>query len=343
MTKERFFDLFGQIDPAYVLAVDEILTQAGKKVIPFSRRKALGIALIAAVIAGLLTVTAYAAGFFGIQARLISSPTPTVQSYGLPEEAEKTLSSLRNTYQREYISLSGVTGSNEYSAAAEWLAFRSDYAEQMAAEQMKKGENHYEWRDLERSFAPDEEAKAICRLYQVWDEAMWLKLREIADKYGLALHTSRRMVPGDEIPTLGHGQYEDGSFLATASTSLEGQFTWFNVYLEKHGALPADDLAAACTDEYEEWEYETARGDRVSIAMRYETQEPFWVSYSFLIFYNGPDVTMTVQAQNNYQPQDRRMDDKTYAERLADRIDFETVAAAETPEEALALFRGGNT
>ena len=37
MTKERFFDAFGGIDPVYVLAVDEILSR-GDRPIPFSRK-----------------------------------------------------------------------------------------------------------------------------------------------------------------------------------------------------------------------------------------------------------------------------------------------------------------
>ena len=71
MNKDQFFEAFGQIDPAYVFAVDEILTGSRAKSAAFSRRKLIRAALIAAAIAGLLTVTAYAAGLFGLQERLI--------------------------------------------------------------------------------------------------------------------------------------------------------------------------------------------------------------------------------------------------------------------------------
>ena len=78
MTHDKFFDLFGEIDPAFIIAADLALQRAEeRKVTPFTRRRVLTAALIAAVVAGLLTVTAYAAGLFGLQPRLIRDPAPT--------------------------------------------------------------------------------------------------------------------------------------------------------------------------------------------------------------------------------------------------------------------------
>ena len=111
MNKDQFFDVFGQIDPAYVFAVDEILAGVGTKPAAFSRRKLIRAALIAAVILGLLTVTAYAAGLFGLQERLIRDPAPTRQSAGLTEDTEKTLDQLQSVHHRDHLSLSGVNGS----------------------------------------------------------------------------------------------------------------------------------------------------------------------------------------------------------------------------------------
>lgn len=261
MNKDQFFDAFGQIDPAYVFAVDEILTGSRAKSAAFSRRKLIRAALIAAAIAGLLTVTAYAAGLFGLQERLIRDPAPTGQSAGISAETEKTLDELQSVHHRDYLSLSGVNGSPEYRAAAEWLAYKGSHADQMAAEQLEQGKAYYEWRDLERSFAPDEETKDICRLYQVWDEAMWDKLQEIAGKYGLALHTGRTAFPG--VPR-DYGIYEDGSFSAAIEATARIGFS-YTIYLERPGSLPADDLAAG-TEEYEEWAYSNAWGDELSIA-----------------------------------------------------------------------------
>lgn len=67
MNKFQFFEIFGEIDPAFVAAVDEVLERAERPRPAFSRRKVFGAALLAAVLAALLTVTAYAAGLFELR------------------------------------------------------------------------------------------------------------------------------------------------------------------------------------------------------------------------------------------------------------------------------------
>ena len=326
MNKDQFFDAFGQIDPAYVFAVDEILAGAAVKPAAFSRRRLIRAALIAAVIAGLLTVTAYAAGLFGLQERLIRDPAPTGQSAGISEATEKTLDQLQPVHHRDYLSLSGVNGSPEYRAAAEWLAYKGSHADQMAAEQLEQGKAYYEWRDLERSFAPDEETKEICRLYQVWDEAMWDKLQEIAGKYGLALHTSRTVFPG--VPR-DYGIYEDGSFSAAIEATARIGFS-YTIYLERPGALPADDLAAVGTEEYEEWAYRNAWGDELSMARRADDD---WA----LVFYSGESATITLKIWYGGG------EDHALLESYADRIHFEAIASLSDPEEILTMLRGDKT
>lgn len=187
MTKEQFFDAFGQIDGAYVLAAGDAIygkTETAR----VSYKKLVRTLIIAAVIAALLTLTAYAAGLFGLTGRVINDPGGSA----LPGEAGEAVDRLRAVHHRDYVSLGGVIGSAEYQAAAEWLAFKGEYADKKTAEQTEQGQPYYEWRDLERSFAADEETREICRLYQVWDGTMWAKLQEIAARYGLALHTERR-------------------------------------------------------------------------------------------------------------------------------------------------------
>ena len=325
MNKDQFFEAFGQIDPAYVFAVDEILTGSGAKSAAFSRRKLIRAALIAAAIAGLLTVTAYAAGLFGLQERLIRDPAPTGQSAGISAETEKTLDELQSVHHRDYLSLSGVNGSPEYRAAAEWLAYKGSHADQMAAEQLEQGKAYYEWRDLERSFAPDEETKEICRLYQVWDEAMWDKLQEIAGKYGLALHTGRTAFPG---VSRDYGIYEDGSFSAAIEATARIGFS-YTIYLERPGTLPADDLAAG-TEEYEEWAYSNVWGDELSIA---RCADDDWA----LVFYTGESATITLRVWYGGG------EDHSLLESCADRINFGAVASLSDPEEILTMLRGDKT
>ena len=333
MTKEQFFDAFGQIDGAYVLAAGDALYGKAATV-RVSYKKLVRTLIIAAVIAALLTLTAYAAGWFGLAGRVISDPGGSA----LPGEAGETVAGLRTIHHRDHISLGGVVGSAEYRAAAEWLMFKGDYADKKTAEQTEQGQPYYEWRDLERSFAPDAEAKEICRLYQVWDGTMLAKLQEIAARYGLTLHTERRAIANTGDQSREHGAYEDGSFHISTSAVIEQERYLYEVYLEKSGCLPCDDMATGRAYEYEEWEYTTSRGDNVSIAVRDVSTNGAWAQYELLVFYSGDGAVMTVKASCGFQRGDG--DEKLFAERLADSIAFSAVAGADTPEDAVLILKG---
>lgn len=333
MTKEQFFDAFGQIDGAYVLAAGDALY--GKlETAHVSYKKLVRTLIIAAVIAALLTLTAYAAGWFGLTGRVINDPGGS----SFPGEAGETVDRLRTVHHRDYISLGGVIGSAEYQAAAEWLAFKGGYADKKTAEQTEQEQPYYEWRDLERSFAADNETKEICRLYQVWDETMWAKLQEIAARYGLALHTERRAIANAGDQSREYGAYEDGSFHISASAVIAQERYLYEVYLEKSGCLPCDDMTTGGACEYEEWEYTAGCGDKVSIAVRDVSTNDAWAQYELLVFYSGDGAVMTVRA--SYGCQRGEGDEKLFAESLADSIGFPAVAGADTPEDAVLILRG---
>lgn len=333
MTKEQFFDAFGQIDSAYVLAAGNAL-YGKQETAHVSHKKLVRTLIIAAVIAALLTLTAYAAGWLGLAGRVISDPGGNA----LPGEAGEVVDRLRTVHHRDYVSLGGVIGSAEYQAAAEWLAFKGDYADKKTAEQTEQGQPYYEWRDLERSFAPDEGAREICRLYQVWDGTMWAKLQEIAARYGLELHTERRAITNAGDQSREHGAYEDGSFHISASAMVAQERYLYEVYLEKNGCLPCDDMTAGGPCEYEEWECLTTRGDKVSIAVRDVSTNETLAQYELLVFYSGDGAVMTVRASYGYLCGDG--DEKLFAESLADSIDFYAVAGADTPENAVLILKG---
>lgn len=339
MTKENFFDLFGQIDSSYILAVEDV-HNVNSKTIQFSRKRITRTILIAAIIASLMMLTAYATGLFGLVSRFIKDPGSTVKNNTVPSEAAEVLDSLRAVHHRDYISLSGVAGSPEYQAAAEWLTFKGNYADQKTAEQIEKGETYYEWRDLERSFAPDEKAKEICRLYQVWDETMWETLNEIADRNGLNLHSERTLLIGDRNPQREHGKYEDGSFVISGMTTIFGQVCIYDFYFERAGYLPCDDMTASCAYEYEEWEYTNTYGQSVSIAMRDVSTNEAWSQLDYLIFYSSDAATITIKASYGYPLNANATDDMLYAEQLADSIDFTALCLSNTPESALEILKG---
>lgn len=334
MTKEQFFDAFGQIDGAYVLAAGDAIygkTETAR----VSYKKLVRTLIIAAVIAALLTLTAYAAGLFGLTGRVINDPGGSV----LSGEAGETVDRLRAVHHRDYISLGGVIGSAEYQAAAEWLAFKGSYADKKTAELTEQGLPYCEWRDLERSFAPDEGAREICRLYQVWDGTMWATLQEIAAGYGLTLHTERRAITNAGDQSRERGAYEDGSFHISAAAIIGQERYLYEVYLEKSGCLPCNDMTAGGACEYEEWEYTTGRGDKVSIAVRDMSTNEAWAQYELLVLYSGDGAVMTVRA--SYGCQRVNGDEKLFAERLADSIDFSAVAGADAPEDAVLILKGG--
>ena len=339
MTKDNFFDLFGQINANYILAVEDVLNGSGKAS-HFHRKRIVQTILIAAVIASLMMLTAYATGLFGLVSRLIKDPGSTIQSITAPREVSEVLDTLRAVHHRDYISLRGVAGSPEYQAAAEWLTFKGSYADQKTIEQIEQGETYYEWRDLERSFAPNEKVKEICRLYQVWDESMWVKLQEIADRYGLSLHSERTMLVGDWNPQREHGKYEDGSFAISSMTTISGQVCIYDLYFERAGYLPCDDMTASCADKYEEWEYTNSHGQSVSIAMRDASTNEAWSQLDYLIFYSSDAATITVKATCGHSLNDNATDDMLYAEQLADSIDFTALCSSNTPEAAIEMLRG---
>ena len=339
MTKEQFFDAFGQIDSTYILTVDGLLSGNGK-VLRFPRKRIVRTLLIAAVIVSLMALTAYAAGSFGLLGRMIKDPGVTEQSDPLPHDAAELLDTLRAVHHRDYISLSGVAGSPEYQAAAEWLAFKGSYADRKTAEQVAQGKPYYEWRDLERSFAPDAQTREICRLYQVWDAAMWEKLQEIADRYALSLHTERTWIPGEWNQQREYGKYEDGSFHISYAATIAQQHCVYGLYLERGGSLPCDELTASCADEYGEWEYTNSHGQNISIAMRDVSTNESWSQCDFLIFYSDDSATITIRATCGHPADDPSADDTLYAEQLADSVDFASVSSAPTPEDALEVLKG---
>ena len=168
--------------------------------------------------------------------------------------------------------------------------------------------------------------------------ALGYDIPAIAARYGLALHTERQAIENAGDQSREHGAYEDGSFHISVSAVVEQKRYLYELYLEKNGCLPCDDMTAGAAREYEEWECTTGRGDKVSIAVRDVSTNGAWAQYELLVFYSGDGAVMTVRASYGCQRGDS--DEKLFAERLADSIDFSAAAGADTPEEAVLILRG---
>ena len=323
MTRDQLVDAFDGINSRFILSAARRIE--GGDIVQLHRRKVIRTVLIAAAITALLAATAYAAGLFGLTARRITPELPTDMSAELSEPDVETIKKVRDTYRHSFISLGGVTGSPEYSAAAEWLSWRSAHEEEMAAAQLQKGETYYEWRDLERSFAETDEEKAVAQLYGCWDRESLDKLHEIADAHGLKLHTVRtRLFNARVYENL--GVYENGSGRREGAVELDGERKYFEVYTELAGCLPAEELTMSQTDEFTEWEYTTAGGEEVSIAIlelsRHPNSNPPCTGLRCFVFWHGEMGDVTVVFSHNGAI-DEPEDWQAYAERLADSLDFE--------------------
>lgn len=216
--------------------------------------------LIAAIIAALFSVTAYALGWFGLGERSIELPVPEASAQAAVTEEP-----------RRWLSLNGYRDSPEYAANRDWLAFWHEYTASHAV-----GDNPAFFAGL------DADTVNTCRFYGVYDEAMLKELEAIAEGYGLYLHTRQAspMNLDDFYLAAGTGEflpggqasgyvYEDGSFklegivYPSGDTADKGSF--FSLTKTLSGTVvplwyPIDE-----PEKYSQWEYTNSYGDNVLI------------------------------------------------------------------------------
>ena len=300
------FESLGYIDPEYI---EQAANSRGvERNIPGRTIKLL---LIAAALLSLLTAAACAAAWFGLGARLIS-----LGGQGEAGAGEGEI----------YVSLAGLRGSPEFLAAGQWLEFKNRYEEKMARERLAEGESPYGWRDLERSFAGEDEYDlALSRIYGVWDEMMLKELKDIAGEYGLSLHTrAGRPDDGELEGTV----YENGAYEYGFMLPLYNGYRQATIYYEPWGTLPARSLPIYAPEEYEQWEYETALRARVDIALRRQSIDvpenyepsPGELSWDCLIFCRGDGADLTLRCSWSGEPAPQNT-----AEDIADALDFEAL------------------
>lgn len=301
--------------------------------------KLLRTALLAAALAALFSVTAYALGWFGLGERAVHTGYETTLAV-IEEDGSSHLESA----EAVILLPTGYRESPEYQAAAEWFSFQLQYQEEMSAASVAAGGGAWDWCD-------DEGAAALLGtdVYLASDVTMAEKLLEIRDRYGLKLHSFLVFPPteaefarltGTAPFFLGQGWvspgyvFEDGAYKSEGSLLLDGQECIWSLSRYVPGTIPAYLTLIRDEADFEEWTYTTALGATVVIDMSREGQnlsmnsENEALYRSVLIHYTGEDAFLSLSGQ---VPGGREQ-----AEALAEAFDFAAACEGE-PEENFLL------
>ena len=249
MNKMDLWCALGQLDDELISAAartrkeENIIMMHTKKPSHLTRSIAL-IAAVAAVFAA-LGITAYATDLFGIKSRLLDKES----QYGT---------------EAATLSLAGGQDTPDYRAAAEWEAFQAEYYKsgKVDSDSLKTG----------YATAGDAQRAGAYFFYGCQDVTMIETLQEIAQRYGLLLHTE--MTPAQDVQTLvdaGIGNifpsdteftgylYEDGSYIMAALGENAG------VSRSVRGTMAPYIVVIQAADTYTEEEYVTECGETVQL------------------------------------------------------------------------------
>lgn len=292
-------------------------TRAGKRILTLALAAALLLAL---------GVTAYAAGWFGLEQAIIGDTT-LADSFSDGAYRGKAVVPAR------VITLAGCEGTAEYQAAKEWRAFYNDYV------------SHGYYGD---SFGQDlgEWGKARHLAYaELYTPALCEKFREISEKYGLLTRTGKYSAPSfnnyadlceivgipvfldtdGRNPFLGgsgdYSVYDDGSFNCVDTWWPKGDFENergmiydIRLYRNVKGSMDTSFVTFDPDEELDEWEYTTAKGDTVDLVLGREKA---------LILCEGDGAYVTVVLGQLQIVREHGLTvDRSTLERYADTVDF---------------------
>lgn len=224
------------------------------------KRPVKGLLLLAAVVVLLaaLTTVAVATDFFHLRDLLL----PDRQEVTMPLDPDTGLQPVETM---DVIGLAGYLDAPESLALAEWQAFLADYDTSAAADALDRNPEQLEPRYI---------------LYQVYNQEMADKLEEIADKYGLKLHTAMVIVlPEEWLGLVGSFLsenniaysgyiYEDGSFAYDGDACLSGGgVVSYQFRRAVRGSFEEAILTIGDVSEYREWSYTTSCGTPVRLAL----------------------------------------------------------------------------
>lgn len=164
----------------------------------------------------------------------------------------------------ECMSLQGFADSPEYKATQEWLTFEEKYEKEHKAELDAIGNDPTPWDDKYGD-------------YFVFTQEMADKVDEICGKYNLKLHSGSEPADAKDIYKKfgkfssnkeGSGYYyKDGTFSLDDDASVDGRSIPYQFRRTMKGVFDTVYLNIGDTNKYEQWEYETANGVTVLLAL----------------------------------------------------------------------------
>jgi len=270
---ENIEDSSVQIEETDVVSSDRIkeltkmkinMTQTNTK--HRAKKKALTVGIAAAVVAA-LGIASYAALRGGLNSVLLdpqdankpAETSVTTQAQAPSPDGEQESVQYYTDDQLTMISLQGYSDSPEYLAAQEWSEFEDNYDTDWAILD-KVGNKPTKWDDKYGA-------------YGVYSQEMADKIDEITSKYKLTLHGKCLDGPQEKIDekfgkimndaTYTGYYFEDGTF------SVDGDFGKYDFQLRRttKGVLDTVTLNIGNINNFEQWEYKTASGAKVFLAL----------------------------------------------------------------------------
>lgn len=231
-------------------------------------------------------------------------------------EGNETESESGNTL----ITMSGFMGCPESKALAEWEEFLAGYDTDHAildqiGNDVFVAEGREDW-----------------SLYNVYSYEMGNKLDEIAAKYGLKLHNEINVVSPKEMDARVGGSfmeedclrywgyiYDDGSFSFDGDVELKsGELTMFQFIRCVKGSFDERFINVGQIETYTEWQYVTAGGDPILLAMN-DSQSLILADFEECF------ITVNVMGGNSGIT-------KEQLQQFADKIDFEPLKNVRIPK-----------
>lgn len=303
MNGDILLDAVNDIRDEFVLSAGERLGRldggAARRAVILRKRRLRGLLLAAALTA--LVLTACTVAWLSLEGRL--SPTQAPEGHDLALSAREH-GTVELSGEGGYLSPYGGGDSPVAQALAEWEDYSFRYEQERDAEWAAlHGDG--DWRGDTAWYQGDAELEAACKIYGAFDREMADKLFEIRDRWGVELHTAAAIPLNAEdlYRVAGTGDflldregslfplrvYEDGSFVCegqlTAGSGAE-QGCSFRLERNSPDCLPAGGLFIHSESSFDQWTWETPRGERLSAAC---PREQTGLGYSALVFYDGED------------------------------------------------------